>query len=187
MFWTGFAACLAGRITARFIDDEWNQWLAFIAGLSPAQRKMLSVLRRSRVIGAHSGICRLRVNLSGNAAVNPRGVAWRRGHLRSSRSIPAQARRAVPARRNRYDAAIFSAGLSRVHVDGVRRLQHAFVDAAVLNFSPPWGNAPDGEGRLVQAFSKKVHRKRSAEARFSRAALVLSMTIPQTRKPAVRC
>jgi hypothetical protein len=69
--------------------------------------KYFGVSRRLRVIGAHSGICRLRMNPSGNAAVKPCVVAWKYGHVRPSRSNPAQARRAVRARRHRYDTAIF--------------------------------------------------------------------------------
>ena len=148
--------------------------------------KYFGVLRRSRVIGAHFGICRLRMNPSRNAAVNPHVVVWRGGPLRSLRSSPVQARRGVPAKQNLHDAAIFSTGPSRIYVDGVRRLGRAFVDAAVPNCSPPWVNAPDGEGRLIQAFSRNVHRK-MAKKRSTRATLVLSVRIPQTRKPAVRC
>ena len=138
----------------------------------PCSAKYFGVLRRSRVIGAHSGICRLRMDPSEHAAVNSCVVAWRCGNVRSSRSSPTHARRAVRARRNRYDAGIFSTGLSRVYVDGVWRLEHAFVDAAVLDRSPPLGNAPDSKDRLIQALCK---------------IMVLSVRIPQTRRPAVRC
>lgn len=72
-------------------------------------------------------------------------------------------------------------------MEGVRRPEHAFVDAAVLNCAPLLVNAPDGVGRLTQALSNNVHRKRSAEARSTRATLILPVRIPQTRKPAVRC
>jgi hypothetical protein len=139
MFWTGFAygfaACLAVGLTARFMQ-EWMQRSAFIASLSPAEREILWGSRRSRVIGAHSGICRLRMNPSGNAAVKPCVVAWKCGHVRPSRSNPAQARRAIPARRHRHDTAIF---------------------------------------------------KRQPETRATRATSVLSLRVPETRKPAVPC
>ena len=153
----------------------------------PHSVKYFGVSRRLRVIGAHSGICRLRMNPSGNAAVNPCVVAWKCGHLRPSRSNPAQARRAVRARRHRYDTAIFSTGISSIYVDGMRRLEHAFVDGPVLNCAPLLVNALDGEGCLIQALSKKVHRKRQAETRSTRATSVLPLRVPKTRKPAVRC
>jgi hypothetical protein len=69
----------------------------------------------------------------------------------------------------------------------MRRLEHAFVDGAVLDCGPLLANALDGEGRLIQALSKKVHRKRQAETRSKRVTSVLSLRVPKTRKPAVRC
>lgn len=69
----------------------------------------------------------------------------------------------------------------------MRRLEHAFVDGAVLNCAPFLANALDGEGRLIQALSKKVHRKRQAETRSKRVTSVLSLRVPKTRKPAIRC
>ena len=152
----------------------------------PHSVKYFGVSRRLRVIGAHSGICRLRMNPSGNAAVNLCVVAWRCGHLRPSRSTPAQARRAVPARRHRYETAIFSTGISSIYLGGVR-LERAFVDGPVLNCAPLLVNALDGEGRRIQALSKKVHCKRQAETRSTRATSVLPLRVPKTRKPAVRC
>jgi hypothetical protein len=139
------------------------------------------------VIGAHSGICRPRMNPSGNAAVNSRVVAWRCGHLRLSRSSPAQARRAVPARRHRYDTAIFSMGISSIYMDGMRCLEHAFVDGPVLNCAPLLVNVLDGERCLIPALSKIVHRKRLVDSRSTRAAWVLPLRVPKARKPAVRC
>jgi hypothetical protein len=139
------------------------------------------------VIGAHSEICRLRMNPSGNAGVNACVVAWRCGHLRPSRSNLARARRAVPAKRHRHDTAIFSIEPSSIYVDGVRRLERALVDCPVLKRAPLLVNALDGEGRLIQALSKKVHRKRQAETRSSRAIPALPLPVPKTRRPAVRC
>jgi len=153
----------------------------------PHSVKFFGVSRRLRVIGAHSGICRLRMNPSGNAAVDPCVVAWRCAHLRSSCFNLEQARQAVSARRHRYDTAIFSSAKSSIYVDGVRRLEHAFVDGPVLNCSPLLVNALDREGRLIQALSKKVHRKRRAQTRSTRATSVLPLRVPKTRKPAVRC
>jgi hypothetical protein len=70
----------------------------------------------------------------------------------------------------------------------MRRLEHAFVDGAVLNnCAPLLANALDGEGRLIQALSKQVHRKRQAETRSKRVTSVLSLRVPKTRKPAVQC
>ena len=69
----------------------------------------------------------------------------------------------------------------------MRRLEHAFVDGAVLNCAPLLANALAGEGRLIQALSKKVNRKRQAETRSKRVTSVLSLRVPKTRKPAVRC
>jgi hypothetical protein len=69
----------------------------------------------------------------------------------------------------------------------MRRLEHAFVDGAVLNGAPLLACALAREGRLIQALSKKVHRKRQAETRFKRVTSALSLRVPKTRKPAVRC
>lgn len=151
----------------------------------PHSVKHFGFLRRSGVIGAHSGICRLRMNPSGNAAVSSWLVAWWCGHFRSSRSDPAQVRRAVAATRYRYDTAIFSTGVSSIYTDGVPRLEHAY--SPLLNCALRSVNALDGEGRLIHALSDKVHRKRQAETRFARATSVLSLLIPKIRKPAVRC
>ena len=68
----------------------------------------------------------------------------------------------------------------------MRRLELAFVDGALLNCAPLLATALDGEGRLIQALSKKVHRKRQ-ETRSKRVTSVLSLRVPKTRKPAVRC
>lgn len=69
----------------------------------------------------------------------------------------------------------------------MRCLERAFVDSAILNYAPLLANALGGEGRLIQALSKKVHRKRQAETRSKRVTSVLSLRVPKTRKPAVRC
>jgi hypothetical protein len=126
------------------------------------------------------------MNPSRNAAVNSCVVAWRCGHLRPSRSNLARARRAVPARRHRYDTAVLSTGISSIYLDPVRRLEHAFVDSPVY-CAPLLVNALDGEGCLIQVLSKIVHRKRQADMRSNRAISVLPLTVPKTRKPAVRC
>lgn len=151
----------------------------------PHSVKYYGVSRRLRVIGAHSGIYRLRMNPSGNAAVNSCVVAWRCGHLRSSRSSPARARRAVPARRHRYDTAIFSTGISSVYLGGVQRSEHAFVDGPVLNCAPLLVNALGGEGRLIQAWSKFIARDR--RKRVSRGLPPVCPCGYRKPKPAVRC
>lgn len=138
------------------------------------------------MIGAHSGI-RLRMNPSGNAAVSSCVVAWWCGHFRSSRSDPAEVRRAVAATRYRYDTAIFSTGVSSIYTDGVPHLEHAFVDSPSLNCAPRSVNALDGEGRLIHALSDKVHSKRQAVMRSAQATSVLPLRVPNTRRPAVRC
>ena len=66
-------------------------------------------------------------------------------------------------------------------------VEHAFVDGPVLNCFPLLVSALDREGRLIQALSKKVHRKRRAHTRSTRATSVLPLRVPKTRKPAVRC
>ena len=54
-------------------------------------------------------------------------------------------------------------------MDGMRRLEHAFVDGPVLNCAPLLVNVLDGEGCLIQALSKMVHRKRQVDSRSTRA------------------
>lgn len=190
MFWAGFAvdfvACRAVGLKALFLY-EWFQRPAFIASPSPAQRERLWSLRRSRVIGAHSGAYRPGTSPPRNDRGKPAHVAWRCRHLRPSCSNLAQARRAFRAGRTRYDTAIFSKGMSGTHMDGLRRLEHAFVDCRVLERAPHMVSNLDSEGCLARAMSRMASRKRQMNPRSTQVIKVLPRHVPRTRKPAVQC
>ena len=129
------------------------------------------------MIGAHSGICRLRMNPSGNAAVKPCVVAWKCGHLRPSRSNPAQARRAVRARRHRYDTAFFSAQGYRVACDACSSRLSMVLYSTARHF---WPLLLDGEGCSDSSFVQESLSKRQ-ETRSTRATSVLPLRAPETR------
>jgi hypothetical protein len=72
-------------------------------------------------------------------------------------------------------------------MDGIRRLEHAFVDRPVLNYAPLLVNGLDGDGGQIQALSNIVHRERRMDSRSTRAPEVSPLRVPKTRKSAVQC
>jgi hypothetical protein len=72
-------------------------------------------------------------------------------------------------------------------MDGIRRLEHAFVDCPVLNYAPLLVHSLDGEGCQIQALFKIVHRERQMDPRSTRATKVSCPRVPKTKKSAVQC
>jgi len=113
------------------------------------------------VIGAHYGICHLRINPSEILAVDSCVVALRSGHLRSKL---AQARQVVRARRRRRRRTS-DAGIS----NGLQGLAHRFVDGPVLKCAQILVGGVDGEGCLRQALS------------------TIALLAPKPGKPLIQC
>ena len=81
----------------------------------------------------------------------------------------------------RSNPAIVNMRMLRIHIDGMRSWEHAFVNGPLLVIRLR------GKGFPSQAFSKIVHRKRQMDLRSTRATKAWPLWVPETRKCAAQC